>query len=329
MPRCFLWLVTAVTAVTASKGESGHLEDGNALVRRHELEASQSLSQQSLYQAAVDFAGEVHTFKSRHQDRGFGSLESGAAAAAASRARAAASPAIASSNDPRDADDVARPPSPSRLVSANTMTSPPAADISAFPQTGNGGKLVPAPPQSDQSGVPTNAPKHKVHKHAVQHRLTMTTLALCMLSSGILGLLVVWRQGKVLLNKPRRGEDEPDFQEQVARVLQKRSSQASVRSKDSGARDARDARDARERTSQASSSSAQVVQQVQVERHLEAPATLAAPEAPEAPAATTAPASSAAVAASAMAAPAPERFDERDAEADAAGGGMRKSQPKN
>lgn len=318
MPRCFLWLVTAVTAVTASKGESGHLEDGNALVRKHELEASQPLSQQSLYQAAVDFAGEVHTFKSRHQDRGFGSLESGAAAASrVSRARAAASPAIASSNDPRDADDVARPPSPSRLVSANTMTSPPsAADISAFPQTGNGGNLVPVPPQSDQSdqsNVPTNAPKHKVHKHAVQHRLTMTTLALCMLSSGILGLLVVWRQGKVLLNKPRRGEDEPDFQEQVARVLQKRSSQASVRSK-------------------ASSSSAQVVQQVQqvqVESHLEAPAALAAPEAPEAPAATIAPASSAAVAASAMAAPAPEWFDERDAEADAAGGGTRKNQPKN
>lgn len=147
-------------------------------------------------EAAVDFAGEVHTFKSRHQartsrkssltaphevrsvrskDRGFGSLESGAAAAAASRAsRAAASPAIASSNDPRDADDVARPPSPSRLVSANTMTSPPSAAISAFPQTGNGGKLVPVPPQSDQSdqsdqsNVPTNAPKHKVHKHAVQ-----------------------------------------------------------------------------------------------------------------------------------------------------------------
>ena len=109
----------------------------------------------------------------RSKDRGFGSLESGAAAASrVSCARAAASPAIASSNDPRDADDVARPPSPSRLVSANTMTSPPsAADISAFPQTGNGGNLVPVPPQSDQSdqsNVPTNAPKHKVHKHAVQ-----------------------------------------------------------------------------------------------------------------------------------------------------------------
>eukprot|EP00435_Cladocopium_sp_Y103_P063688 s49_g25.t1 len=205
------------------------------------------------------------------------------------------------------------------------MTSPPeistfstgtVGDISAFPQ--NGGNLVPVPvpsapaPQS-QSPVPT-APKQKVHKHPVQHRLKMTTLALCMLSSGILGLLVVWRQAKVLLNKPRRGEDEPDdFQEQVARVLQKRSSQASIRSKDS--------KGARERTSQASSSSAQVVQQV--EGNLEAPA---APAAPAAAAATTAPATSA----PAVPAPAaPEWFDQQDAEADAAGGGMRKSQPKN
>lgn len=304
MPRC-LWLTAAVTAVTLGQGDSGH-EDGNALVRRHALEAAQP--QQSLYQAAVDFTGEVHTFKrSRHQDRGSLDLA----------ARAAASPAVASSSDPRDGnDDVARPPSPARLVAASSVTSPPAADISAFPQT-NGGKVVPIPSeqsdQSDQLNVPSTAPKHKVYKHPVQHRLTMTTLALCMLSSGVLGLLVVWRQGKVLLNKPRRGEDEPDdFQEQVARVLQKRSSQTSVRSKDSkGARERSERSERSQRTSQASSSSAPVVQQVQQVQQVQVETTLEVPEAPVSPAAST------------VAAPA-----QFDAEADAAGGG-RKNQPKN
>lgn len=312
MPRC-LWL-TAVTAVTLGQGDSGH-EDGNALVRRHALEAPQP--QQSLYQAAVDFTGEVHTFKrSRHQDRRSLDL--------ARAARAAASPAVASSSDPRDGnDDVARPPSPARLVAASSVTSPPAADILAFPQT-NGGKVVPSAPseqseQSDQLNVPSTAPKHKVYKHPVQHRLTMTTLALCMLSSGVLGLLVVWRQGKVLLNKPRRGEDEPDdFQEQVARVLQKRSSQASVRSKDS--KGARERSERSQRTSQASSSSAPVVQQVQQVQQLQVETTLEVPEAPEAPDSPDSPDSPAA---STVAAPV-----QFDAEADAAGGG-RKNQPKN
>eukprot|EP00435_Cladocopium_sp_Y103_P063316 s49_g24.t3 len=87
---------------------------------------------QSLSQASVDFAGEVHTFKrSRHQDRGSrGSLESGETGENGEKrtrgqskekilslkqsqaASAVASPAIASTNDPRDADDLARPPSP-------------------------------------------------------------------------------------------------------------------------------------------------------------------------------------------------------------------------
>lgn len=102
-------------------------------------------------------------------------------------------------------------------------------------------------------------------KVELRHRMTMTTLALlpsqngksrvvskvfsctsafsrCMLFSGILGMLLVWRQApeteelfnpfhphlllspnplkhcqprKVLLNKPRRGEEPEDFREQV------------------------------------------------------------------------------------------------------------------
>jgi len=36
-----------------------------------------------------------------------------------------ASPAIPSSADPADADDLAQPPSPANLISANTMTEPP------------------------------------------------------------------------------------------------------------------------------------------------------------------------------------------------------------
>jgi len=283
MPRCFLYLVTA--AVTASKGESGHFEDGNVLVRRHEFEAPEPLPQSFSQAVSVDSSGEIRTSKqARKQDRKkVDQLSVG-------------SPAVPSSSDPADADDIARPPSPSLLIAASTVTSPP--EISAV-QNG-AGKAVPVPaPTVAPSGKETSgASKQKIQK-TNQHRLTTATLVVCMVLSAILGLLVVWRQAKVLLNKHRRGHGPEDFQEEVAKILKKRSSQASVRSKDS--------REVRQRPSQASSSSAPP--QPAPEEHVpsEAPHEAAPVEAPTPP---------------------PQRLEEQDTEADAAGGGNRKNQPK-
>eukprot|EP00913_Durusdinium_trenchii_P033878 g31714.t1 len=119
------------------------------------------------------------------------------------------SPAVPSTASVADADDAAQPPAPSPLVAAEVFVAseprPEKASDIAVEATGSG---------------------------LGEHRLTVTTLSVCMCCSGILGLVVVWRQGKVLMNKPRRTEDfQEDFQDQVAKVLKRstRSSQSSIR----------------------------------------------------------------------------------------------------
>jgi len=284
MFRNFLLLVAV-----ASRGESGHVED-SGMVRRHELEAT------------VDSAGHI---KSRHWQQDHQSR----------RSLMVASPAIPSSADPADADELAQPPSPAEfLISANTMTEPPAANTEP-------GNFV-------ESKVPvtTKYPSkdlQKVHKR-VGHRMTMTTLALCMLFSGILGMLVVWRQAKVLLNKPRRGEEPEDFREQVAKVL-KRASQSSATSVRSQAKGSHDM--PRALPSQASSS-AQVAQVAQVAQAPVAQVESDASEVPAAPSAPSAPSTAAVATVEASDVSAQEEMFDANFEADAAGGGVRKSQAK-
>ncbi|CAE7244776.1 unnamed protein product, partial [Symbiodinium natans] len=146
----------------------------------------------------------------------------------------AATPAVASS--PADADEELRAPAPAppaTLVSANTLTPPPGVDLLAFSGSHLGGfeGFVPAPVPLQASSIAKAAvppaespePKHKNARHAkkqVQHRISSSTLAMLLVGSGCLGFLVVSRQAKVLLNKPRG-----DFREEVAKALS-RSSQA-------------------------------------------------------------------------------------------------------
>lgn len=258
------------------------------MVRRHELEAR------------VDSAGHI---KSRHWQQDHQSR----------RSLLVASPAIPSSADPADADDLAQPPSPANLISANTMTEPP----------NFAGNFVESKP------VTTSHPSKDLQKvrKRVGHRMTMTTLALCMLFSGILGMLVVWRQAKVLLNKPRRGEEPEDFREQVAKVLKRasQSSAASVRSQAKGAHDM-----LRALPSQASSSApvAPVAQVAQVAQAPVAQVESDASEVPAAPSAPSAPSTAAVATVEASEVSAQEEMFDANFEADAAGGGVRKSQAK-
>ncbi|CAK9040059.1 unnamed protein product [Durusdinium trenchii] len=286
MLRLVLWLVAA-TAIT------GQIEGDGSLVRRHEQEASNgmdpSIPTSSLSQVRVDAFGEVRMSRSSKQDRLWLEHSKG-------DALQVPSPAVPSTASVADADDAAQPPAPSPLVAAEVFVAseprPEKASDIAVEATGSGlGEL-----ETDRRDRKGDRPPHRPHSHRIRHRLTVTTLSVCMCCSGILGLVVVWRQGKVLMNKPRRTEDfQEDFQDQVAKVLKRstRSSQSSIRKDviDSGQRP--QAAEAAAAVSQASSS-------------MEAPAN-----------------SSETVALEKQSTVDPTEM--HDTEADAAGGGIRKS----
>jgi len=73
-------------------------------------------------------------------------------------------------------------------------------------------------PQPRESGKSKKTRSTPTPTAQVQHRIAASTLALLLLASAFLGFLVVWRQAKVLLNKPRG-----DFREEVAKALAGRS----------------------------------------------------------------------------------------------------------
>ncbi|CAJ1398755.1 unnamed protein product [Effrenium voratum] len=178
MPRALLLLTLAKVYCL------DHLDHGleGVLVRRHE--------------AAVNFAGETRqSFSARKEARH----------AQIHAVFQAASPAVPSTGDPADADDVAGAPAPAVLVSASSA----AEDAKRFAERLE--RRAPAPPLAPKAKVngangANGANGHGHANHRARHRLSVTSLALLMLLSGCLGLLVVWRQAKVLRHP--RHEDE-------------------------------------------------------------------------------------------------------------------------
>ncbi|CAE7204333.1 unnamed protein product [Symbiodinium sp. CCMP2456] len=191
------------------------------------------------YEAVVSAAGDL--------SRGHAGRQRGRQVQASVTARSgrrdlvsfAATPAVATLEEEGEFGAPAPTPA-STFVSANTLTPPPG--FPGFPGllAFSSKSFVPAPVPLQATSVapesgkkrPTrtkhqtpNAPQPTPHKAqptptstSVPHRMAPSTLALLLLLSAFLGFLVVWRQARVLLNKPRG-----DFREEVAKALSRRS----------------------------------------------------------------------------------------------------------
>ncbi|CAE7654940.1 hypothetical protein AK812_SmicGene32023 [Symbiodinium microadriaticum] len=205
--------------------------DGGGIVRRHGWHGYDAYE-------AVSAAGDLSR---EHAGRQRGrQVQASVTARSGRRAlvSVAATPALATLEEEGEFGAPA-PPAPvpaSTFVSANTLTPPPGfpgfPGLLAFSSKG----FVPAPVPLQATAVPQpesgKKSKHTKHKaqappaptptptppSQVPHRLAPSTLLLLLLFSAFLGFLVVWRQAKVLLNKPRG-----DFREEVAKALSRRS----------------------------------------------------------------------------------------------------------
>ncbi|CAE7435485.1 unnamed protein product [Symbiodinium sp. CCMP2592] len=136
------------------------------------------------------------------------------------------------------------PAPPSAFVSADTLTPPPGVPgLLAF--SSRVGFIHRAPvtplqasataPQPRESGKSKKARSTPTPTPQVQHRIAASTLALLLLASAFLGFLVVWRQAKVLLNKPRG-----DFREEAASEERRRLEARSEASEARGAGSSQD-----------------------------------------------------------------------------------------